>query len=383
MATDAQTIRHRAYEVLEREDPNDPLGKYVFRLIVVVIVINVAAAILFTDVRFARFFPKDFRVIESISLLVFGVEYIARLWACVESPHYRGVPAWKARLMYVVTPAAIIDLVAIAPFFAIRLFGADMRSLAVLRLLRFLKLARYSPGLSSLVEAIRTERHGLFACFVVLCGGVLISASAIYAAEYTAQPDKFGSIPVSMWWAVVTITTVGYGDVVPVTTFGRIIAGMTMIAGIFMLALPVGIFATAFIEVIRRRAFVVTWGMVARLPVFASLDAAALAEVVPRLRARAIDAGEIVVARGQVPRALFFIVAGLVEIDGSGQQVRLNPGEFFGEIRAGRLEEIDARVRALEATQLLVLTADDIDAVISGNEELAARFAGASTYSVA
>ena len=139
----------------------------------------------------------------------------------------------------------------------------------------------------------------------------------MYAAENTAQPDKFGSVIQSMWWAIVTITTVGYGDVSRhADRQDRRRAHHDH--GIFTLALPVGIFATSFIEVIRRRAFVVTWGMVARLPVFASLDAATLAEVVPSLRARSAEAGETIVPRGEVPRAIFFIVSGEVEIDPDG-----------------------------------------------------------------
>jgi len=382
MSAGTRGLRHRIYEILEREDPNDTTAKIVFRIIVTVIVINVTAAVLYTDPRFAAAFPYDLRIIEAVSLAVFTVEYVFRLWSCVESPHYRGVPAWKARLRYAVTPGAIIDLVAIAPFFIIHFFPVDMRTLALVRLLRFFKLARYSPGLTSLIEALKAERHGLVACLVVLSGAVLVSASAIYAAEGSTQPDKFGSIPESMWWAVVTVTTVGYGDVVPVTPLGRIIGAVTMVSGIFMLALPVGIFATAFIEVIRRRAFVVTWGMVARLPVFSSLDAATLAEIVPRLRARSIDAGEIIVPRGDVPRAVFFIVSGVVEVDSRGRREQLGPARYFGEIHAARLSEVDARVRALEATQLLILAGDDIDDVAAANVDVADRLASAATYTV-
>ncbi|MEJ8574281.1 cyclic nucleotide-gated ion channel [Microbaculum marinum] len=382
MSGTADPLRRRVYAILEREDPDDRVARAVYRIIVAVIVINVVTAILYTDRKLSWLFPADFRVIEAVSLIVFGVEYVARLWACVESPHYRGMSPWRARMRYVVTPAALIDLIALVPFFVVHVAGTDMRALAMLRLLRFLKLARYSPGLSSLVEAIRAERHGLVACFVVLCGGIVIAASAMYAAEGAVQPDKFGSIPEAMWWAVATITTVGYGDVVPVTSIGQIIGGFTMIAGILMLALPVGIFATAFIEVIRRRAFVVTWGMVARLPAFSTLDAATLADIVPKLRAKAVEAGEIVVPRGQVPRAIFFVVSGKVSIDHRGEITELAHGEHFGEVHARNLDQIDARVRAIEATQLLVLAGDDIDAVSAASPELAARLAGVSTFTV-
>jgi voltage-gated potassium channel len=348
-----------------------------------VIVINVVAAVAFTDKRLAFLFPHNFLIIGAVSLLFFTVEYILRLWACVENPYYRGLSPLRARMRYIISPSALIDLVAIAPFFVVPFIGADMRSLTVLRLLRFLKIARYSPGMASVFEAVRNERHGLMMCLLLLCGGVLISASAMYAAETNAQPDKFGSVIQSMWWAVATITTVGYGDVFPVTPTGKIIAALTMICGIFTLALPVGIFATSFIEVIRRRAFTVTWGMVARLPVFASLDAAALAEVVPRLRARSVNAGETIVPRGDMPRAIFFIVSGAVEIESDGGHVKLKPGEYFGEIRSDRLKRPDVRVHALEPAQLLVLADDDIDDVVAVNEEIGERLSSVSTYAVA
>ncbi|MCT8972603.1 cyclic nucleotide-binding domain-containing protein [Microbaculum sp. A6E488] len=122
--------------------------------------------------------------------------------------------------------------------------------------------------------------------------------------------------------------------------------------------------------------------MVARLPVFAALDAATLAEIVPRLRARSVDAGEIIVPRGEVPRAIFFIVSGLVEVDTGGRREQLGESGYFGEIHATRITQVDARVRAIEATQLLVLTGDDIDDVSAAHAEVGDRLATVATYSV-
>lgn len=376
------TLRRRVHDILEREDPDDPVTAWVFRGIVALIVLNVAAAIMLTDDRFRHLFPYDFKVIEAISLIVFGVEYLLRLWSCVESPWLRGRSPLQARLCWAVSPAAIIDLVALLPFLIVHIYPTDIRALALVRLLRFFKLARYSPGLASLLEAVRSERHALLACFVVMCGGIVIFATAMYEVEGTAQPDKFGSIPLAMWWAVVTITTVGYGDVVPFTGAGRIIAGLTMISGIFLLALPVGIVASSFIEVIRRRHFMVSWGMVARVPMFADLDAATLSEVIPRLKARAADAGQVIIPRGRLPRAVFFVVSRAIVIETTLGSRRLEAGATFGETTEDDRPHVHALVRAVEESRLLVLDGDDLDTLIAAVPDLAERFAEVSVYEV-
>ena len=126
-----------------------------------------------------------------------------------------------------------------------------------------------------------------------MAGATLISATLIHLAEREAQPDKFGTIPDAMWWSIVTLGTIGYGDVVPITPLGKLVAAMTILWGIVMIALPVGIVATAFSEQIHRRDFVVTWGMVARVPLFSGLDAAAIADIMRLLRAQTVEAGEV------------------------------------------------------------------------------------------
>ena len=196
---------------------------------------------------------------------IFTAEYGLRLWSCVDYPPYRRVGPIRARLAFARTGGAIVDLLTIVPLYAVWLFpDADLRVLIVLRLLRFMKLARYSPGIRSLYEAVYDERRALAACLVILIGLVIATASLMHIVERAAQPEKFGTIPDAMWWAVITLATVGYGDVVPITPLGKILASATALLGLVMIALPVGIVATAFSEVIHRRQFVVTWGMIAR-----------------------------------------------------------------------------------------------------------------------
>jgi voltage-gated potassium channel len=268
--------------------------------------------------------------------------------------------AWRARLDWAMRPQSLVDLAAVAPFYLSLLTTTDLRSLIVIRLLRFFKLARYSPGLTSLADAIYAERRALMACGVILFGLVLIVASAMHFAEQDAQPDKLGTIPDAMYWAFVTLATVGYGDVVPITPLGKAIAAATAVLGIVMLALPVGILASAFADEIRQRDFVVTWTMVARVPIFAGLNAGELANITRFLHARSCQPGETVVRRGEPAHSMYFIASGVVEVDLPDHPVRLGAGDFFGEMAVLKGTERSATVTAVTQARLLVLEAGDL-----------------------
>jgi voltage-gated potassium channel len=195
----------------------------------------------------------------------------------------------------------------------------------------------------------------------------------MHLAEREAQPEKFGTIPDAMWWSIATLATIGYGDVVPITPLGKLIAAATMLAGIVMIALPVGIIATAFSAQVRRRDFVVTWGMVARVPLFAGLDAAAIADIMRLLRAQTVAAGDVIVRRGDVAHSMYFVAAGEVDIDIAGEHVRLGVGQFFGEIAVLRRSRRSATVTALGRTNLLVLNAADFHVLMEEQPRIAAR----------
>jgi voltage-gated potassium channel len=195
----------------------------------------------------------------------------------------------------------------------------------------------------------------------------------MHVAEREVQPDKFGSIPDAMYWAIITLTTVGYGDAAPATAIGRLIAGITAITGLVMLSLPVGIIATSFAEVIHRRDFVVTWNMVARVPIFQGLDAADIAGVMRFLRSQMVDAGVVIVRQGDPAHSMFFIASGLVEIELPDQRPRLSDGHFFGQIAMIRRGRQLATVRALEKTRLLVLTHEDFMALADQSPDIGLR----------
>lgn len=356
----------------------DPMSRRVDLAIILLVLASVTAVVLQTDRTLAARYWRWFDAIEVVAVTVFTLEYALRLWAAPMHTRYAGLSPARARLAYVRSPQALIDLAAILPAYASLVSLPDLRVLLILRLARFFKLARYSPGIRSLASALHSERRALLASAVTLLGLVLISASAMHVAEAEAQPERFGSIPAAMWWAIVTLTTVGYGDVVPVTAIGRMIAGLTMIAGLMMIALPIGIVATAFSEDIHRREFVVTWGMIARVPLFSRLDASEIAEIMRYLRALTVPAGALIVRRGEQADSMYFVAEGSVELElDAHRHVTLSHGAFFGEVALLRQSRRVATVRARERTKLLALDAADLQAVIDRNPTLARRLESA------
>lgn len=209
------------------------------------ILVNVAAFILETT-PLATPYVRAFQIIEVASVAVFSTEYGLRLHAARADPRFAGARA--PSLKWAATPLALIDLLAILP----SLLGlGDFRVLRALRLLRLLKLGRYNAALQLLGRVLRRTQATLLTTLFLVLLALLLTSSVLYYAEDDAQPDRFSSIPASMWWAIATLTTTGYGDVAPVTAVGRLLAGATTIIGIGLVALPVGILASAFMEEIK------------------------------------------------------------------------------------------------------------------------------------
>jgi voltage-gated potassium channel len=264
----------------------------------------------------------------------------------------------------------------VLPFWLAIFFQADLRFLTVFRFIRFLKLARHSAAMRSLLNAIYSERRALLGGIVILVGTMMIAASIMHLAEKDAQPDTFGTIPDAMWWAIVTLGTGGYGDVVPVTQFGKLVAGVTILFGLMMVALPVGIISTAFANEIHRRDFVVTWGMVARFPLFSGLTAAEIADVIKLLRAQIFEPGDVIIRQGEPGHSMFFIAGGEVEIELPKKRVRIGAGNFFGEMAVLKNAKRSATVTAGSRANLLVLEAHDLRALMNREPRIAERIRG-------
>ncbi|MFG1349282.1 cyclic nucleotide-gated ion channel [Xanthobacter autotrophicus] len=352
-------LRRRIFDVLERDLPGDHIADAVHYFLIVTVLLSVGGAVLATVPSLQLRDKWWFHWGEFAALIIFSVEYAVRLWVAPEHPLRRRLPPLVARVRYGVTVPALIDLAAILPWFVSLVTAFDAHALLVLRLVRFLKLARYSSGFNALYLAIRRERYALLSCFIILWAGVLMAATAMYLIERDVQPDKFGSIPEAMWWAITTLTTVGYGDVVPVSNLGRVVGAITMVSGLVMLALPIAIIASSFSEVIAKHNFVVTFSMISRLPPFSDLDAPVLGDILPLLNSRSFDRGHHVVRRGESAAHLFVVLQGRLEMEGEEGTRSLGPGDVFG-LLPGHTKANPLPVRAVAKSKILAIEENEL-----------------------
>lgn len=248
---DRRALRERIYLVLERPSRTDRLSWTIEICLILLIISNVIAVALETVPELHREYRVAFNAFDTVSVMIFTVEYLLRLWVAPEGQPK--LTAWKARLRYARTPIALVDLMAILPFYLSLFLPVNLQAMRVLRLLRVYKLTRYSPALSVLMAVIRDEAATLLAAFSILSILLVFAATGAYYVEREAQPENFGSVPAAMWWALVTLTTVGYGDVTPVTAVGRIFGGIVTVLGVGMAALPAGIIASGLADHLHRR----------------------------------------------------------------------------------------------------------------------------------
>jgi voltage-gated potassium channel len=249
---------------------------------------------------------------------------------------------------YLVSSYGLIDQLASLPFLVTLVWPLPADGLAVLGVARFLKLARYAPALETLGAVIRREARPLQSASFIVALLMVAASTAQYLAERRVNPEAFGSIPQAMWWGVVTLTTLGYGDAVPVTPLGKVLGGLTALFGIGMFALPASILATGFGEEIRRRDFL------------AGLNAEQIADITNLLKFFTADLGDVLMCRGELGDRMFFIVSGCVEVDfGGDQPALLNDGDFFGEIALLHNSPRTATVRSRCRCQLLMLDVKD------------------------
>lgn len=244
-------LRYQLYKHLEpsawKTEGLSPLNAF----IICVILLASIVAIIETEVEVRNKAEAFFDYSESIFATIFIAEYLARLYAAGENPKYRG---FFGRLKYVTSFWALIDFFAILPFLLVFIpyNGFILRLMRLVRLLRLARLGRFSNAWDSLGQAISERRYELAISAVVAGLFLVFSSSCLYILEASAQPESFGSIPRALWWSIATLTTVGYGDVTPITPLGKFFASLTAIAGIGMIAMPTGILASAFSDVLQR-----------------------------------------------------------------------------------------------------------------------------------
>jgi voltage-gated potassium channel len=361
-----ESPRARAHHLLTREEGGSG-GAGVRALLVMLIVVSVTTAVLKSVPQLGQAHGSLFDAVLLLTSVAFAIEYLVRVWIAPSNPG--ATSAARERLNYVLSLPGLVDLVAAIPFALAPHVGLNLDWLDIVPIF---KLLRHTAAFQFMVEAVYSERRVLWSAAVLMLVLLVFQSSLVYYFEREAQPDKYGSIPEAMWWGIVTLTTVGYGDVTPVTVWGKIAGGLTAVMGLCMFAIPVGIIASAFIEAVRRREFVDTWNLVAKVPLFRTLDAARIAAVAGVLRARRAERGERLIRKGDQADSMYFIVSGDVEVDQetSAPKARLSAGEFFGEIALIAERTRTATITALTPCKLLLLHKDDFESFMDAHPDL-------------
>jgi voltage-gated potassium channel len=249
-----RSTKQRVFQILEGAGEPDLVSKCVNAFIMVLILTNVAAIILETEASLYEVYSGYFYAFEVFSVAVFSIEYLLRLWSCTEKAEYARPVA--GRLRYMTSIMALIDLLAIMPFYLPMFLPVNLRVLRLLRIFRIfrlLKIARYTNAIDTIARVIMDRKAELSITIFVGIILLIISSTLVYYAECEAQPDKFSSIISTMWWSIITLLTVGYGDVYPITPVGRFFGALTAVFGIAMFALPAGLISSGFMEELSRK----------------------------------------------------------------------------------------------------------------------------------
>ncbi len=238
------SLKSRIYEVLEASRERDAAGCLFDYFITGLIALNIFVIILGSvSAIYIRYF--DFIIfVSAFTLVVFSAEYLLRLWVCTLSFEYKN-PVF-GRLNWMLTPYAVIDLLAVLPFYLFIIFGVDVTGLVVLRVFRIFKIVRYSDSINNIIAVLKNEKDTIITTYAVLFIVLIVAATIMYQIENAAQPEAFSSIPASMWWGVITLATIGYGDITPITPAGKIFGSLIALLGIGIFALPAGILASGF-----------------------------------------------------------------------------------------------------------------------------------------
>jgi len=298
----------------------------------------------------------------------FVCDYALRLYVAPEAPGGEHRGAFGSRLAGALSLGGLFDLLGVLPA-VIAVVGH--RDASLFGFVWVFKLVRYSPGLTLLQRVITRARQALLSVLLGVFIVLLVAGSLAYLLERNAQPEFFGSIPAALWWAIVTLTTTGYGDAVPHTVAGRMLAGLVMVSGILVFALWAGILATGYAEEMRRREFLRTWDLVAKVPFFHNLGATLIAEVARLLRARDYPANAVIVRRGEPGDCMFFVAEGEVEVHLEPKRLRFGADYFFGELALLTGAPRNATITAARPCVLLTLDIVDFFELLGRQPELA------------
>ncbi|MBM0743110.1 ion transporter [Phormidium sp. CLA17] len=246
-------LKQQIYKVIEVTHHDDRPGKLFDTFMIVLISLNVLAFTFETVDSVSIPYKSYFNDFETISVMIFTLEYGFRVWTCTLSPRYRHPVLGRCK--FILSPLAIVDFISVLPYYLFLVFPnlVFVRELHLLRLARLFKIGRYSESMRTLGTVISSKREDLFSALFTVFTLLMISSSLMYYAEHAAQPDRYPNIPASMWWGIITLTSVGYGDVAPITAIGRLLGGIIAVLGLGLVALPTGIIASGFAEEVEKK----------------------------------------------------------------------------------------------------------------------------------
>ncbi|OPY41955.1 MAG: Voltage-gated potassium channel [Methanoregulaceae archaeon PtaU1.Bin059] len=252
---EAPSLKERVYDVLEPGYDQASVGAFFQRFfdvfITLVILVSIAIMVLSSVKTLDAQFGMAFDIIFFFTTIVFSIEYPLRVWSCTADPRYAS-PV-RGRLAWMLTPFALIDLIVVLPFYLELFIGINLTGLVVLRVFRIFKLIRYSDSINMIIRVVKAQRDMLITAYLVLFIALISASTLMFQIERPGQPEVFTSIPATMWWGIVTLTTVGYGDMVPMTAAGKVLGGCITLLGIGIFALPAGILASGFTQELQRR----------------------------------------------------------------------------------------------------------------------------------
>jgi voltage-gated potassium channel len=301
----------------------------------------------------------------------------AVLWACLAFFVFEWVVRLRHAVMshrgwsYALSGRGLVDMIAATAVPLAMLWGIDPKTAWLLSVLWVLKVVPGIPGLRQLRRVLVVESGPLFSVLVIFLMVLFLASVAVYFLERDVQPVAFGSVPATLWWAMATLTTVGYGDVVPITPLGRLVAAFVMICGLGVFGLWTGILATGFAAETRRDNFLKTWESVSKVPFFAALGPAAIADVTHMLRTMDLPPRTMIIRKGQVGDCMYFIASGEVEVDLPGKKVMLSDGAFFGEMALLGNNLRSANITTTQLSKLLVLDLVDFRLLMARHPDLA------------
>ena len=360
---DGQSLRQWVYNVLEEGQTDEGVGRFVEfgshpahhdqRLAVILETVP-------TIYGPNRAFFSGF---ETFTVYAFAIEYLIRLWASVEDPRIGLDKPLTGRLRFAMRPMSLIDLLSFLPYFVTLVTGGavDLRALRILRLLRLLKIARYSQAHAR--HARRPLRRA-----PSLAG--LVHPAALHRVHRRrdhasgrgcrCSPKLFGDLPSSMYWAITTLSTVGYGDETPVTMLGKLIAGVTMVVGLVLFAMPIGIISVGFVNGLHRREFSISWSMVKRQPLFEGFDVEAVSRIVDLMGATVVQDHTRVATAGQPAEKFYLIISGRARAEDDTGSWDLEAGDMIGEEALVDGSTNTKSVTARTEMRLMVLPSEDL-----------------------